>query len=352
MALKTGYITDDFSTLGGLAAVAYGDVDSFREVQNQIISNSPTRGFDSQRPSDLFRSFLPSEDLFVSEILNSLRGEYGTNEGLSDYLDETLGADWEEMVYNSFLKEFYYQIDNEVKYGSALDDFLRKTLEQLFRGYGDIGSLTSKVVEDLSNNPTFSEDLEFVAKISSNNPRNKISSPPPNSTIPLTNSIDLDRDFRDLPFSTSYLLPQDYYSEVAYPGFSDITSIPLSLRDSVENGYVGYPSNLSLESIFNPIGAESLREISSSIGNILSGSDIWNTTSVLGQLEDIPGLSQADRDIYEISLMGARINGFLEFDPATQSNGDYFDTSLLPEILNSDKDNGVPLSSRKFSNTF
>jgi hypothetical protein len=352
LSLKTGYITDDFSTLGGLAAVAYGDVDSFREVQNQIISNSPTRGFDNQRPSDLFRSFLPSEDLFVSEILNSFKREQEENEEFSDYLDEALGANWEKEIERSFLNEFYYQVDNEVEYGNTLNVFLEKTLGQLFIGYHDLNSLASRAIDDLTNNPVFSEDLEFIAKISSNNPRNKISSPPPNSNVPLTNSIDLDKDFRDLPFSTSYLLPQDYYSEVAYPGFGDITSIPLSLRDSVENGYVGYPNNLSLESIFNPIGAESLREISSSIGNILSGSDIWNTTSVLGQLEDIPGLSQADKDIYEISLMGARINGFLEFDPATQSNGDYFDTSLLPEILNSDKDNGVPLSSRKFSNTF
>jgi hypothetical protein len=350
--LKTGYITDDFSTLGGLAAVAYGDVDSFREVQNQVISDSPTRGFDSQRPSDLFRSFLPSEDLFLTEIINSLEGEYETNEEFSDYLDEAFGANWKEILSSFFLKEFYYQLDNESQYRGELDGFLQKTLEQLLGGYEDIGSLSSKIIKDLASNPALSDDLEFVTKISANNPRNKVSSPPPNSIVPLANSIDLDRDFRDLPFSTSYLLPQDYYTEVAYPGFGDLTSIPLSLRDSIENGYVGYPNNLSLESIFNPIGAESLREISSSIGNVLSGSDIWNTTSVLGQLDDIPGLSQADRDIYEISLMGARINGLLEYDPATQSNGDYFDTSLLPEILNADKDNGVPLSSRNFSNTF
>lgn len=350
--MKTGYITDDFSTLGGLAAVAYGDVDSFREVQNQIINSSATRGFDNQRPSDLFRSFLPSEDFFIQKIIDSMKEEHDINEDFSDYLDEIFGADWEDTITNIFLKEFYYQIDVETKYGNTLDKHLKKTLDQLLPKYENIESLTSKIITDLASDPVLSEDLELIFKISSNNPKNKISSPPPNSIIPLEDSIDLDRDFRDIPFSSSYLLPQDYYSEVAYPGFGDITSVPLTLRESVENGYIGYPNNLSLESIFNPAGAESLREIGSLIGNILSGSDIWAATSVLGQLDNIPGLSQADRDIYEISLMGARINGFLEFDPATQSNGDYFNTSLLPEILNSDKDGGVPVSSRNFSNTF
>lgn len=350
--MKTGYISDEFSTLGGLASVAYGDVDFFREVQNQIINSSPTKTFDSQAPSDIVRSFLPSEEFFLSEVINSLREYYSSNESFSDFIDSEIGPTWENYVSTYFLKELYQKIDDRSSYGATPGDFISDTYQSLFSGFNDISGLSGFSADRLYKNPVLSDDLNLIFNIASNNPKTKLSSPPPNSVIPLLNSIDFDLDYKSLPISSSYLLPQEYFSDIAYPGFKSVSSIPLSLKESVQNGYVGYPFNSTLEQIFNPAGAESLKNITTSVGEALSNSDIWNATSVLGQLENIPGLSQADRDIYEISLMGARINGLLEFDQSSQSNGDFFDVSLLPELQNSDKEGGIPFSSRNFSTAF
>ena len=96
--MKTGYITDDFSTLGGLAAVAYGDPEYFREVQNQIYSSSVTRFLDTQRPSDIFESFFGTRESFVAIVLKSLEFQYLANNSLTDYVDIEFGPDWKEKV--------------------------------------------------------------------------------------------------------------------------------------------------------------------------------------------------------------------------------------------------------------
>lgn len=350
--MKVGYITDDFSTLAGLASVAYGNADSFREVQNQIITNSPSRVFDTQRPSDIFQSFLGSETYFLDVILNALESEYESDTEFADYVDEELGADWTDKIKTSFLRDLYLEMDSLSNYGNKLRDYLINSLRGLFPGYEKISKLGDNILSSIASNPTLGSDVDFIATVAGNNPHTKISTPPSNTTVPLLESVDLDRDYRGISFTTGYLTPQEYFSEIAYPGFESSNSTPTSFRDSILDGYVGYPSGISLESIFNPAGAESIRNIASAISSVLSDSDIWNAASVLGQLGDIPGLDQGERDIYEISLIGPRINNLLTFDPATMSNGDYFDTGSLPKILNADKEDGVPMSSRKFSNTF
>lgn len=351
--MKTGFVTDEFSTLSGLAAVAYGNVDLFREVQNQIIKSSPTKSFDIQRPSDIFKSFLVSEDYFLEVITNTLETQYDNTELFADYIDETLGIEWSARVKESFLNDLYKVIDSSSEHNKRLGDFITETLELTFPNYSNIEELKSSIVLTIESDPYISPDLTSLSKIISNNPHSKISTPPANTVIGLEQSTDLDKDFRGISFSTGYLTPQKYYSEIAYPGFENETSVPTTIKDSIADGYVGYLSNYSLEGLFNPIGSESIRDVSASIGNVLSpSSDIWNATSVLGQLDDIPGLYQSDKQIYEISLLGPRLNGLISYDPDTMSNGDFFKTSNLPDLLNSDKEDGVPFSSRNFSNVF
>ena len=350
--MKIGYITDDFSTLAGLASVAYGSVDSFREVQNQIINSSPTKVFDAQLPSDIFQSFLISEDYFNEVVMDSLLEEYSNNEEFADYIDEELGVNWVTKTKTSLLKDLYLEINSFSGYGNGLEGYLSNSLKYLFPGYTDIQDLSREIISSIMSDPALGDDIKLISSVVANNPHTKISTPPKNTTVPLLESIDLDKDFRGVSFVTGYLTPQDYFSEVAYPGFENTSSVPSTFKDSVLDGYVGYPSNISLETIFNPSGAESLRDIPTAIASVLSDSDIWNAASVLGQLSDIPGLDKGDTDIYEISLIGPRVNNLLTFDPATMSNGDYFDTSALPKILNVDKEDGVPMSSRNFSNTF
>jgi len=332
--------------------VAYGSVDSFREVQNQIINSSPTKVFDAQLPSDIFQSFLISEDYFNEVVMDSLLEEYLNNEEFADYIDEELGVNWVTKTKTSLLKDLYLEINSFSGYGNGLEGYLSNSLKYLFPGYTDIQDLSREIISSIMSDPALGDDIKLISSVVANNPHTKISTPPKNTTVPLLESIDLDKDFRGVSFVTGYLTPQDYFSEVAYPGFENTSSVPSTFKDSVLDGYVGYPSNISLETIFNPSGAESLRDIPTAIASVLSDSDIWNAASVLGQLSDIPGLDKGDTDIYEISLIGPRVNNLLTFDPATMSNGDYFDTSALPKILNVDKEDGVPMSSRNFSNTF
>ena len=350
--MKVGYITDDFSTLAGLASVAYGSADSFREVQNQIIANSPSRVFDTQRPSDIFQSFLGSETYFFNIIMNVLESEYASDSEFTDYIDEEFSADWVDKIRTSISRDLYLEMDSLSNYGNKLRDYLINSLRGLFPGYEKISELGDNILSSIGSDPALGDDVDLIAAIAGNNPHTKINTPPSNTTIPLLESVDLDKDYRGISFTTGYLTPQEYFSEIAYPGFEAFNSTPTTFKDSILDGYMGYPSGISLESIFNPAGAESIRNITSAISSVLSDSDIWNAASILGQLGDIPGLDQGERDIYEISLIGPRVNNFLTFDPATMSNGDYFDTSSLPKILNADKEDGVPMSSRKSSNTF
>ena len=350
--MKVGYITDDFSTLAGLASVAYGSADSFREVQNQVINSSPTKVFDTQLPSDIFQSFLVSEDHFINVIMDSLIEEYSDNEEFADYTDESLGVDWVAKIKTLLLKDLYSEINSQSQYGNKLENYFLNSLKNLFPGYENTQDLTDKVISAILSDPALGDDIKLISSVVANNPHTKISTPPKNTVIPLDESIDLDKDYRGVSFITGYLTPQDYFSEVAYPGFENASSVPSTFKDSVLDGYVGYPSNISLETIFNPSGAESLRDIPMAISSVLSDSDVWNAASVLGQLGDIPGMDQGEQKIYEISLIGPRVNNLLTFDPATMSNGDYFDTSALPKILNIDKEDGVPMSSRNSSNTF
>lgn len=350
--MNTGFVTDSFSTLTGLASVAYGNVDYFREVQNQIIKNSPTKTFDNHLPSDLFETFMESKDYFLSLVVDVLEQEYSDNDDFGDYIDENLGADWVSRVEKLFLSTLFNEMDSSSVYNKNLSDYFLGTFDRIFRNYSGNKSLSNSLVDSLASDTTFGGDISLISKIASNNPKVKTSTPPPNTVISLPDSIELDADNRGVSFVSGYLTPQSYYSEVAYPGFDNVSSIPASFKDSIFDGYVGYPTGVSLESTINPIGAESIKQLGVSPNYVISDSDIWSTASALGDMLDIPGLSQADRDIYEISLMGPRINGLLTFDPKTMSNGDLFDTSKLPKILNADKEDGLPMSSRNFSNVF
>lgn len=340
--MKTGYVTDSFSTLSGLAAVAYSNVDMFREVQNQIIQNSPTKVFDLQRPSDIFFSGFYSEEEFLNSMLDAIQAEYDSNPEFADYIDEELGADWLEQVSTDLIPTLSYFLEATTQYSQTSFDYVRKTLEAVFPGYSELDELTTSTIESVSKDvPT--SDVQLYTAIANNNSLNKISTPPIDSVVVLDNSIELGSDFRGVPYTTGYLSPQSYYSEVAYPGYSGPLETPSTFIDSISDGYVGYSP--AFETSLNPSGAESVSDYSS------SGDASLFVNTPFSELENIPGLSQADRDLYEISLIGARLNNFLSYDELG-SNGDLTPGTTIPIPMNSDQDSGVPSSSRSFSYAF
>lgn len=348
--MKTNFITDSFSTLSGLASVAYGGVDFFREVQDQIIRSSRSLIFDLQRPSDILLSYMGSDDQFLSLVIGTLEQEYENNENFSDYVDSFLGPDWVDKVSSFFLQVFKFEVDSSTDYNDSFKNQLQRSLEQFFPTYDELEELSGSVERGVYSEESVGTDVKFVSSVVNNNPVNKIYTPPPDQLMALDNSIELDSDFRGVPYSTGYLTPQDYYSGYSYPNFTDAFSTTTTLNDSVSAGYYGYVPEVLLESSFNPVNSESLQYISDA--SYISTSENWNESSSISSLIQTPGLSPSDADVYYISLIGAKLNGFTSYNPATMSNADLIDLNLVPKVVNEDKEFGLPMSSRSFSNVF
>jgi hypothetical protein len=73
-------------------------------------------------------------------------------------------------------------------------------------------------------------------------------------------------------------------------------------------------------------------------------------------LSGIGALSSADQAMYSVDIADVIVerNGYTVYDPATDSNGDFIDVSLMNNITteNGDPDQGSPSSDRTRSTTF
>lgn len=339
--MKTGYITDDFSTLGGLASVAYGDPEYFREVQNQIYLSSPTRFLDVQRPSDVFECFLGSRATFSKMVLEALEAEYASNQQFTDYVDIRFGAEWRSKLLPAIEAKFFDSLDSVEKYGLTLSDYIGIVIKELLPETAI--SAISSVMEE---RPGLGRDSKLIAKVVSNNPQTKLSVPPSGARVSLSNSVDLGYDYRGVEIVSGYITPQEYWNDVAYPGLTD-TSVPLGFKGSVSEGYVGYLSSNPLEGLYNPVGAQSISDAPGA--TTVPYSPL--SSSVLSQFSgDLLG----DRDVFSISLMGEKLNGYTTFDPSVMSNGDLLDTSQVPtfEDDNQDPQGGLNPTARNFTPAF
>lgn len=115
-------------------------------------------------------------------------------------------------------------------------------------------------------------------------------------------------------------------------------NLPTNFNKILKAGYVGYSPN-RLENVFNPPGARS-------VGSELSG----RAQSIMAELSRSPNVLQGEREIYDISLIGARLNGFTSFEPRTDSNGDRIDQGLVPNLdeRNKDEELGIIYPAREF----
>lgn len=340
--MKTGYITDDFSTLAGLASVAYGDPEYFREVQNQIYSSSPTKFLDTQRPSDIFESFFETKEFFISIVLKSLEAQYSTSSSFVDYIDIELGANWKEVITYRLKDSFFNALDSVQNYGLTLSDYVKFAVSVSLPEFANSNELVVAIVNTISEEPKVGSDAKLISRLVSNNPQTKVSVPPSNSRIDLESSVDLGSDYRGVDFSAGYISPQEYWNNVAFPGLTS-TIVPTNLKNSVIAGYTGYLSSTPLEALYNPVGALSVSSVPSGGSAPIS--------SILSQF---PENLQADNEVYAISLMGEKLNGYTTFDPQTMSNGDLLDPSLTPtyEEDNKDPQGGLPPAARPFTPAF
>lgn len=351
--MKSTFITDKFTTLGGLGSVAYGDPEYFREVQNQIYYNSPTSFVDSQRPSDVFESLIQSKTDYTRNLLKVLEEEYAKNGEFTDYIDVQYGPSWKNRVVDLGFSLLQRQLDSQSSYEYNSRDYFSLSLSILFPNLDlkVLDDIIGKLISRLSATSNSSLDLQLALDTILNNPQTKISTPPPDSQILLEDDPGQDFDYRGVSISTGYSTVEDYWSNIPYPGFTDPNTIPSTLRESILNGYVGYLSNSPLEALFNSVGAGSISSLNLSSPEALNFSDPFSQGSILAQL---PKELQGDKGIYSISLIGEKLNGYSTFDPLTMSNGDGIDKSLIPDFegQNSDPDGGLPGLARTFSSPF
>lgn len=350
--MKTPYLTDRFSTLGGLGSVAYGDPEYFREVQNQIYAQSPTRFIDAQRPSDVFESLVLDREKFRQSFINVLEVEYLQNGSFTDYIDINYGPGWKNSVSRDAFPVLQRELDSSTFYGNTSSTYMGQVVNSLFPGFEESEKLIQNAVSEINKNSVSSTGADLGFFSVSNNPQTKISTPPPESIIALENSVDLGLDYRGVSFTTGYSTLEDYWSNIPYPGITGNNLIPATMKESVLNGYVGYSSQIPLEALYNPIGADSIGN-----SNINPGDSFNFSGSATGGGSILAQFSQEferDPSIYQISLIGETLNGYTTFDPQTMSNGDLFDASLVPnfEAQNADPDGGRAGLSRTFSPIF
>lgn len=349
--MKTVYVTDDFSSLGGLGAVAYGDPEYFREVQNQVWAASPTRFTDIHRPSDILESLIGTESELVDGVLEVLEAEYEKDGEFTDYVDITQGQNWKEKVAKDFFPALGQIVDSESSYIASTSGYLNKTLTSILPGFVSSENFASKIVDWLEESRISPISTNLAGAIIANNPQTKISSPPTNAKIALSNNVDLGLDYRGVEFAKGYSTLQEYWGDIPYPGMESPSILPGSLRQSVLQGYMGYASTTPLEKLYNPIAADSVGSLNLSSPEAINYSNPFTAGSILGE---IPDFKRQDGDIYSISLIGETINGYTSFDPATMSNGDAIDRSLIPDYegQNADPDGGKAGLSRTFTPPF
>jgi hypothetical protein len=399
--VATNYLTNQFSSLSGLASVAYGSPNYFREVQNQIFQNSITYFLDLHRPSGLIEDFFYSDELLKEYLLASLENLYDTNQEFQDFIDIYIGPLWREVFVDNLLVNFKSEYDTNSNYSLTFEKYLelgiKKTLlqytaKEIFQeiippeplslissgvqkspaatGVGKSKSLdyssdfdelldtNEAIINDqiaaisieIKSDPYLGVDFPKISNLLNNNPQTKIAQVKPDVIIPLKESIDLGKDFKNVEFEKGYLPPQDYFENVSYPKARDISrQLPATFKDSIRQGYVGYPTTQPLEQIYNPVGNIGAGDI-----NLDDLTQPSFSNSVLGSLNDISSITPTDEDVYSISLIGPTINGYTSFNPQTQSNGDLISSSLLPNFNenNFDKEKGSNFFDRDLGTVF
>lgn len=342
------YATDAYSTVGGLAAVAYGDPEYFREVKNQIFSISPTKSIDLNLPSSIISGLFGEGDKIKNHIKSALQELGSEPSNFKDWIDvikDRIGGEgWASNLASKIEAEFFSGFDNNNQYYKSLEEYIDIALSNISNvsiPSDLLKEVSEKIARILRSDSGVGPDIDEMIAIVNNNPLTKLDKVPPDTILPLSTSVSLSNDYRGVPFETAYLTPGDYFSEVAYPK-TDGSSFNLSstLKDSAKFGYKGY-SPYSLEALFNPELAENMSDM---VKNMLP--------SVMEQLQYSSNsiLSKQDRDIYNISLMAIDLAGYTSFDPSTLSNGDSLDIALLPRYDETNSDSGsgnLPLSREK-----
>jgi len=331
------YLTDSWSTISGLASVAYGSPTRYPEVANQVGRQLATRSLGNMPPSEVL-----SNSLSVEDFTEALVSEYGKGEEFTRYVDsgDQTVAGVSKRLYLDLLAGF----DQIATYESSITDVLE---------YINAPVNVQRVKDDLIAKVP---DLELFSRLSANMVYGKLDKLPAGTLIDLNDNVSLDSDSNGVAFTTGYLTPDQYYGGTAYPGVGSTgNNLPGSFVTSLIEGYKGYATLQPLDDLLRP-GLAALVSLAD-INDIRGVSRAISGLGTINTAKDLSGLgvmSKADQAMYSVDLtkIVVGINGYTVYDPATDSNGDFIDTLLIPDYEGENSDSGLPYSSRTRTSTF
>lgn len=337
------YLTDSWSTITGLASVAYGSPTRYPEVAGQVRRQSVTDFLGPMPPSEVI-----SNRLSLADFSAAVSSEYGKDSRFKKFVES--GSQTVEEIAKRVYEQTVQSFNEMGTYESSLSD----AIEYAAVGLG-IPINPQNVSKYLSANVS---DLELFSTLAASVPHSKPDKLPAGTRIELDSGISLDLDHNGISFTTGYLTPNDYLTGVAYPGMGDTgDNLPDNIVKSLTEGYAGYPTLQPLDDLLRP-GLAALMSLSDirdlkGLARSIAG---LGTIDTLKDLTGLGALSQADQAMYNIDLTDivVGINGYTVYDPQTDSNGDFIDQTKVPsyESENADPGSGLPYSTRTRSNAF
>ena len=237
---KNNFLTDKFTTTGGVASVAYGSSSLFYSVCDQIKNNSVSKTLDQQLPSHLVLDFVGTKDILVSIFSVGIQEEYAKEEELSDFIDIFSNgvAEFSDIACDIFLKNLNKVSD----YSYEFSDIIAEALFETKSRYSDSSDIeidydrvVGQIIAEFDSQGYVLKDLKNIVLIALSNPRTKITHAPPDQIVRLSEQNSIGKDYRgvDRDLGTSSIA--NYYNNVGYnPSGGSIDS-------SVVLGYVGYP---------------------------------------------------------------------------------------------------------------
>jgi hypothetical protein len=201
-------------------------------------------------------------------------------------------------------------------------------------------------------------DLDVYVNLAVAIPGKKLDKLPAGEKIEIDDSVSLSLDHNGINLTEGYLTPESYFTGTALPGVGNTgDNLPNSIINSIVQGFFGYGSLEPLENLLRPGLAsiisskdiDDLKNVARSVAGL-------GTVGAIRDLTSIGALSPEDEAMYDVDLTDIIVeaNGYTVYDPLTDSNGDYFDTSLIRDFEgeNSDPSKGLPYSQRTRSEAF
>lgn len=285
---SNNYLTDKFTSLGGLASVAYGSSTFFNTVADQIKRNSRTTSLDHQLPSNALLDYVGSKQVLINMFKFALEEEYDSLSEFTDFIDihTTSLSSFSEKLVGFFLEVINEKSTYSETTSSLMESSINRSLNFFKKAEEleiNLAELSSKIISKFQQFEYLGKDLEKVISLVVNNPKTKVSAVVPDTIVPLKETSLQNKDERGVERNCGTISPQKYYQNI---GFNIENQ---SIVKSAKQGYVGYPLvSLLGESLLNPDSYENLD---------LSKID---NNSILNEATD------SNQAIYNISL--SRIN--------------------------------------------